>query len=155
MNKTQAIFDLRHRLIVAAAETALSDNIPRDKFASAAEAIVDLADAIVLAAIAGAPRIESALAAPNGEAPEEPSIAERLIPASVWERMATPTPKAASEAKMPAFPTDLRGMRDVLNRAMNTWEPALQPPWPLELSTEVDRAIEAGERAKAPGGRSA
>lgn len=36
---------------------------------------------------------------------------------------------------------ELRDLRVVLDRAMNTWEPHLQPPWLQTLSDELDRRM--------------
>lgn len=38
-------------------------------------------------------------------------------------------------------PEEVRQFREVLDRAMNTWEPALQPPWLQDLSDSVDQVI--------------
>lgn len=36
---------------------------------------------------------------------------------------------------------ELAEFRQVLDRAMNTWEPALQPSWLQEISDGVDRRL--------------
>lgn len=36
---------------------------------------------------------------------------------------------------------ELAEFRQVLDRAMNTWEPALQPSWLQEISDDVDRRL--------------
>jgi len=38
-------------------------------------------------------------------------------------------------------PEDLPGLRQVLDRAMNTWEPVLQPAWLQPFSDALDRRL--------------